>query len=624
MRPRPPLTGDITARTNFPRRMTVAYVLALVLLATFSVISHSILKIETKSHASYAEVASVSERQRTLSQRIALFGLSLVSAESGEVRSEFRRELGSLLALMESSHQQLSRGEKLSLSPKVSEMYFRPPMELNQRIGAFIAAGRTLANAPDDELSIAHPALRQLTPLSTRLLTDIEVLVRQLQTESLAAVEELGRLQDLVLGASLLCLGLTALLIFHPMVRRIHNELEARAATEAQLVASEAQYRLVTDSVNDAIFALSDDLAIQFANQAAANLFEHESFSGETFPNLLSRESRDSFLTWWKECTVGEGTVRTIELTTKRKNGDDLFLEVLLGRTPQGGEVRYIVSARDTTERRLARKRESRYLAELERSNQELEQFAYIISHDLKAPLHQVSSYAQLLARRYKDKLNTDAKEFIDFMVDGANRMKVLINDLLNLSRVTTRPQPFRTVDVGQVVGEVLKDLGAYIEENNGKVVVGTLPTIEADPSQIRSLLQNLIQNAIKFRRPDAPPVVTVSSHTTYAPIPASLNEAPVEQIEIVVEDNGIGFEQERESDIYKVFQRLHVRDQYEGTGIGLAISKKIVERHSGTIRAESQPGVGTKMKVVLPFSQPKASTGSEESSEEEEHRMIH
>lgn len=606
--------------------MTIAYVLALVLLATFSVISHSILKLETKGHSSHAEVASVSERQRTLSQRIALFGLSLVSADSGQVRADFRRELEELLALMEESHRRLSDRDRPSLSDQVQKMYFEPPMDLDSRIKTFINAGRTLATAPDSELSIAHPALRQLTSVSTRLLSDIEVLVRQLQRESLDAVEGLGRLQDLVLGASLLCLGLTALLIFRPMVGRIQNELEAREATEARLVASEAQYRLVTDSVNDAIFALSDDLSILFANRAASSIFSRDSFAGETFPDLLSAESREAFIDWWKHCTV-EGSVRSIELTTKRDNGDDLFLEVLLGRTYDGVDVRYIVSARDTTERRLARKRESRYLAELERSNQELEQFAYIISHDLKAPLHQVSSYAQLLARRYKDKLNADAKEFIDFMVDGANRMKVLINDLLNLSRVTTKPQPFRPVDVGAVVAEVLKDLGAYIEENGGKVEVGPLPTIEADPSQLRSLLQNLIQNSLKFRKPDVPPVVKVTSQTVYAPLTASLNDAPIEQVELIVEDNGIGFEQERESDIYKVFQRLHVRDQYEGTGIGLAISKKIVERHSGTIRAESQLGVGTKMRVILPFSQPKSTLSAEGNSvreEEEERRVVH
>jgi signal transduction histidine kinase len=197
----------------------------------------------------------------------------------------------------------------------------------------------------------------------------------------------------------------------------------------------------------------------------------------------------------------------------------------------------------------------------------------------------------------------------------AAARMQTLINDLLSFSRVTTKGQPFGPVDLGGVVREVLSDLETRIESSGGHVEVGDLPTIDADAVQMRQLFQNLIANALKFRRPDAAPVVKVTAVTsTEAGVPGGNGDGGGDgaagTVEIRVADNGIGFEEKYLDRIFNVFQRLHGRDQYEGTGIGLAVCRKIAERHGGSVTATSRPGEGTTFVVTLPSSHPSRPEG--------------
>jgi two-component system, chemotaxis family, sensor kinase Cph1 len=203
-----------------------------------------------------------------------------------------------------------------------------------------------------------------------------------------------------------------------------------------------------------------------------------------------------------------------------------------------------------------------------------------------------VASFTQLLARRYQGKLGDDADEFIGFVVDGAQRMQELINDLLTYSRVGSRPLELEDVDTTQVVDQVVTDLAAAIGESRATVTRDTLPTILGDPIQLRQLFQNLIANAIKFHRPEATPRVHVSA--TRAPVGAAWVFS--------LADNGIGIEPQYLERIFALFQRLHNRAAYPGTGIGLAICKKIVERHGGQIRVESEPGRGTTFVITLPI----------------------
>jgi light-regulated signal transduction histidine kinase (bacteriophytochrome) len=262
---------------------------------------------------------------------------------------------------------------------------------------------------------------------------------------------------------------------------------------------------------------------------------------------------------------------------------------------------------RDISARKKAEEEQARYAAELERSNRDLEQFAYVASHDLQEPLRKIRAFGDRLEVKCKDLLDETAQECVSRMQNAAERMQELIEGLLTLSRVTRRAVDFVQVDLGEVVAQVVSDLEAQIERVHGQVVVGKLPTIQAEPLQIRMLLQNLIANALKFHRPDEPPLVKVDARYV---LPRDQRQSrkslAEEKCRITVEDNGIGFDQQYAERIFGIFQRLHPRDVYEGTGIGLAICRRIVEYHGGQISAQGTPGKGAIFEVLLPVAQAK------------------
>jgi len=227
-------------------------------------------------------------------------------------------------------------------------------------------------------------------------------------------------------------------------------------------------------------------------------------------------------------------------------------------------------------------------IGELERSNKELEQFAYVASHDLQEPLRMVSSYTELLGRRYSDKVDDKGRKFIKFAVDGAVRMQRLINDLLEFSRVSTRGKAMQPVDVNRVLGAVRANLSIAIKEADALVTNDAMPTIVADETQLVQLLQNLIGNAIKFRGGERP-LVHVSAQPGAA------------ECVFAIRDNGIGIAPAYFERIFVIFQRLHGRGEYPGTGIGLAVCRRIVERHGGRIWVESAPGQGSTFYFALP-----------------------
>jgi light-regulated signal transduction histidine kinase (bacteriophytochrome) len=240
----------------------------------------------------------------------------------------------------------------------------------------------------------------------------------------------------------------------------------------------------------------------------------------------------------------------------------------------------------DITERKQAERQLEQQTAELSRSNRELEQFAYVASHDLQEPLRMVSSYCGLLARRYKGKLDRDADEFIQFAVDGATRMKDLIDDLLAYSRVGRQEKPLVMVDAGESVRSALANLEIAIKETGASIIYAALPRVIADPVQLTQVFQNLISNALKFRGSRRPVIHVSARHSNE-------RQAPIQWM-FSIQDNGIGFEPQFQKRVFVIFQRLHTREEYEGNGIGLAITKKIIERHGGTIWVESTPGTGT------------------------------
>ena len=258
--------------------------------------------------------------------------------------------------------------------------------------------------------------------------------------------------------------------------------------------------------------------------------------------------------------------------------------------------LRTEIAEREKAEHQLAE-----LVDELKRSNTELEQFAYVASHDLQEPLRMVAGYTQLLADRYKEKLDADADEFISFAAEGANRMQQLIGDLLSYSRVSARTDSFEAVDCTAVLERVLASLRFAIEYEGATVAHDPLPTVSGDETQLGRVFMNLVENAVKFHGDD-PPQVQVSCA-----------EREGEWV-FSVRDNGIGFDPQFRERVFVIFQRLHPQDKYPGTGIGLAVCRKIVERHGGTMWAETEPGRGSTFSFTLPRSAPAAdATGAGE-----------
>ena len=245
--------------------------------------------------------------------------------------------------------------------------------------------------------------------------------------------------------------------------------------------------------------------------------------------------------------------------------------------------------------RKLKQELVARRLAEqaLARSNRELEQFAYIASHDLQEPLRKITSFSSRLVSKYKDALGEQGLDYLSRMENATIRMQSLIEGLLTYSRVTTKAQPFSSVSLSTIVSEVLSDLETAIKESGATVTCGDLPSVQADPLQMRQLFQNLIGNALKYHAPGVAPAITVHaalSHSSCA---------------ITISDNGIGFEQKYAEQIFGVFQRLHGRSsEYKGSGIGLSVCRKIVERHGGTITAHGEVDKGASFTVTMPFLQ--------------------
>jgi light-regulated signal transduction histidine kinase (bacteriophytochrome) len=246
----------------------------------------------------------------------------------------------------------------------------------------------------------------------------------------------------------------------------------------------------------------------------------------------------------------------------------------------------------DVSEQVQAREDLALRAGELARSNAELERFAYVASHDLQEPLRMVISFTQLLADRYKGRLDADADEFIGFAVDGATRMRRLIDDLLTYSRVSTGPRNYELIDANAAAERALFNLGIAVKESQAQIEIKPLPTLLADETRLTLLFQNLIGNAVKFRRGGEAPVVRVWA------------EPLRDSTRFVIEDNGIGIEDRHRERIFQIFQRLNPRNQYQGNGIGLSICKKIVEDMGGTIDVESVPQRGSRFYFTVPCSQ--------------------
>ncbi len=359
---------------------------------------------------------------------------------------------------------------------------------------------------------------------------------------------------------------------------------------------NERGFNELLEAVPDAVVIVAQDGTIHTVNRQAEVMFGRPrgDLLGQPIESLLPERFRDSHVHQRKAYAVHPRTRAMgsgLELFGRRGDGTEFPVEVSLSPMSLDGTPLVISSIRDVTERKRAEHQLRSTAADLARSNAELEQFAYVASHDLQEPLRMVASYTQLLARRYRGKLDADADEFIGFAVDGALRMQALINDLLDYSRAGTRPLRLEAVDTNAMVDQVVHDLTGASSATGATVTHDDLPRVVADPTQLRQVFQNLIANGLKFHKPGQSPVVHISG----------MRDGRT--FRFTVRDNGIGIEAQYVERIFTLFQRLHTREEHPGTGIGLAICKRIVERHGGEINVDSSPGSGACFSFTLPVS---------------------
>jgi two-component system, LuxR family, sensor kinase FixL len=391
----------------------------------------------------------------------------------------------------------------------------------------------------------------------------------------------------------------------------VHRQVDDRANLAAALAEAKARKRAILESSLDPIITIDHKGVITEFNRAAEQTFGHprEKVLGSKpsdilFPTAASAGEQERINRY---LDVGEGSLlgRRVEVKAVRANGDTFDAEMAMTISQEQGAPVLTFFIRDVSRRKKAEEEQLRYAAELERSNRELEQFAYVASHDLQEPLRKIRTFGDRLQMKCADRLDESEADCLQRMQNAAARMQTLIDGLLSLSRVTTQGQNFVVVDLAKIAQEVVSDLEVQIEKVDGRVEVGHLPSIQADPLQMRQLLQNLIGNALKFHRVEQPPVIKVTGRfvSGRGQRKAGVSVAE-EQCRILVEDNGIGFEQKHQERIFGVFQRLHPRDVFEGMGIGLALCRKIVERHNGEITARSVPGQGSAFEIVLPVAQ--------------------
>ena len=366
----------------------------------------------------------------------------------------------------------------------------------------------------------------------------------------------------------------------------VTRDISARMKAEEYRREAEQRYQAIYDNPLQMIY-IHDELGRFIeANKCGLNLlgYTQEDLGKVSFADIIHPEDLPRALA--SIYSMDE----TIELRLITSSGETIWTDtfgVLVTDTED--KIRGLGIARDITDRKRAEEQLRKRSEALERSNKDLEQFAYVASHDLQEPLRMIGSYVQLLAQRYKGKLDADADDFIGYAVDGANRMQKIIIDLLAYSRVGTHGNPFEPVDSEFVLLQTLKNLQIAIEETNAVITYDPLPTVIADTTQLSQLFQNLIGNAIRFRSQQQPQIHISAKQNEYEWI-------------FSVRDNGMGIDQQYSERIFVIFQRLHDRAEYPGTGIGLAICKRIVERHSGQIWVESEEGQGSVFYFTIPI----------------------
>jgi PAS domain S-box-containing protein len=534
----------------------------------------------------------------TVEQRLESLQASLNQLESGARGYALSGDPGFRDEELAGEHQAQERLGELRLLTADNGRQQASLDELSREVDDKLAFSRDTLGARD-AAGIASAAAQVATTRGLKLRQPIATTVTRMRAEEERLLKQRNLEADIAHRHSLILAGIIAFLLGLAAIclaLLLRSERRSRAADQEAIRISEERLRLLINSVRDyAIVELDPQGVVQTAAGATKRLFGRDP-TGQHFGTLYPSEAVQAGLPQ-RELEIAVRESRFEDQGPRlRTNGTTFWADVVTTaiRDPDGKLRGFAKVVRDITEQKAVDDALRETARQLEVSNRELQDFAMVASHDLQEPLRKVQMFGDKLRRRYAKALGDEGSDWLTRMMNAASRGQSLIQGLLAFSRVTTKAQPPVPVDLTQTAREVASDLEARIVDAGGAVEIDKLPVVEADPLQMRQLLQNLIGNALKFRKPDEAPVVRVKSRA-----------AGHNRYEIEVSDNGIGFEQKYVDRIFKLFQRLHERGTYEGSGMGLAICRKIVERHGGHITARSAPGKGTTFVIGLPAQQP-------------------
>lgn len=389
------------------------------------------------------------------------------------------------------------------------------------------------------------------------------------------------------------------------------SNISERLAQQQRIHEGDLRMRAIVDNAYDGIITIEKTGRILSFNPAAVRLFGYtaQEIIGSNVKMLIKKPQRmrhEDYIARYLAAFEAKKVDNNQEVTALRKDGSNFPARLSVSMIELNGEHIFMGMIQDITMQKRAEQAIRDHAIALERSNQELQNFAYVASHDLQEPLRKIMAFGDRLASHHGDVFDEKGLDYLARMRNAAERMRLLISSLLAYSRVESKARPFETVNLDTVLAEVLSDLENSIQDTGGQISVDELPTVQADPVQMHQLLQNLIGNGLKFRRRDAPPRVQVRCKVVANDDQEALPNIAVEHTCVIsVSDNGIGFDNKYIDRIFNIFQRLHSHDEYEGSGIGLAICRKIAERHNGMLTGEGRVGDGATFTLKIPVRQP-------------------
>jgi len=593
-------------RFSIRRKILLGFGFTVAMLAVIALITWR----STRGFLSTAELVAQSRESLETSERVLRHLLEMESGRRGFIitgddrhlrgfegaQTAAIRDFGRLRILTFGSPDQGLRFERMKLL--ISRSFALQEAEIAaRRVGGLSAAVGVFARAENDAtMAEIRDVMNELVADEREVLADRSALTRQIGQATRLVI---------VVGSTI---TLAVLLLAVVMILR---DIAARRRAETALAEQHHLLGSIIDTMPDHVFvkdAKGRFIMNNKAHRRYLRLGEATAVEGKTVhdffpPELAAKYDADD----QHVLETGEPLRNREELGVPSNGGELWLLTTKVPLREPGGRILGLVCvSADISERKADEERVKRFAAQLERSNAELQNFASVASHDLQEPLRKIQAFGDRLRAKCGDGLGDLGRDYLARMQNAAERMQTLIQDLLKLSRVTSRAQPFTACDLNLVVREVLVDLEVAIEQKGARIEVSPLPVLEADPLQMRQLFQNLISNALKFQQPGEAPEVIVESKALICADHQVPGAAPGEEVcQLMVKDNGIGFEEKFAEQIFVVFQRLHTRSEYEGTGIGLAVCRKITDRHGGTIVAKSTPGQGATFIVTLPVHQP-------------------